>query len=49
MVSQFVTALERPVSRVHLEHYRNGGSDLEMVVNYFYGAFGSPLPYSPGV
>lgn len=36
MVSQFVTALERPVSRVRLENYRNGVSDFEMVVNYFY-------------
>lgn len=36
MVSQFVTALERPISRVRLENYRNGGSDLDMVVNYFH-------------
>jgi len=37
MVAQFVAALERPVSRVRLENYRTaGGSDLEMVTNYFY-------------
>lgn len=36
MVAQFITALERPVSRVRLENYRNGGDDLAMVVNYFH-------------
>lgn len=36
MVAQFVAALERPVSRVRLENYRANGSDLDMVVNYFY-------------
>lgn len=36
MVAQFVVALERPISRVRLENYRDGGSDLDMVVNYFY-------------
>lgn len=36
MVAQFIFALERPVSRVRLENYRAGGSDLDMVVNYFY-------------
>jgi hypothetical protein len=36
MVQQLITALERPVSRVRLENYRHGGSDLDMVVNYFY-------------
>ncbi len=37
MVSQFIAALERPVSRLRLENYRSAtGSDLEMVVNYFY-------------
>jgi hypothetical protein len=37
MVAQFVSALERPISRIRLENYRPiGGSDLEMVVNYFH-------------
>jgi len=36
MVAQFIAALERPVSRVRLENYRADGSDLDMVVNYFY-------------
>jgi hypothetical protein len=36
MVTQFVAALERPVSRVRLENYRDGGTDLDMVVNYFF-------------
>lgn len=36
MVAQFVAALERPISRVRLENYRNGSSDLDMVVNYFF-------------
>lgn len=36
MVTQFVASLERPVSRVRLENYRAGGTDLDMVVNYFY-------------
>lgn len=36
MVAQFVAALERPVSRVRLENYRALGTDLDMVVNYFY-------------
>lgn len=36
MVAQFVAALERPVSRVRLENYRDSGSDLDMVVNYFF-------------
>lgn len=37
MAAQFITALERPVSRVRLENYRPAnGSDLDMIVNYFY-------------
>lgn len=37
VVAQFIAALERPVSRVRLENYRQAnGSDLDMVVNYFY-------------
>lgn len=37
MVAKFVAALERPVSHVRLENYRPAhGSDLDMVVNYFY-------------
>ena len=36
MVAQFVASLERPISRVRLENYRAGGSDLDMIVNYFY-------------
>lgn len=36
MVTRFVANLERPVSRVRLESYRGGGSDMDMVVNYFY-------------
>ncbi len=36
MVAQFVAALERPISRIRLENYRDGGSDLDMAVNYFY-------------
>ncbi len=37
MVVQFVADLERPLSRARLENYRgNNGSDLDMVVNYFY-------------
>lgn len=36
MVLEFIAALERPVSRVRLENYRRGNSDLEMVVNYFF-------------
>jgi len=37
IVSQFIAALERPVSSLRLENYRSAtGSDLEMVVNYFY-------------
>ncbi len=37
MVSQFVAALDRPISRVRLENYRSAnGSDLDMIVNYFH-------------
>lgn len=36
MVAQFVATLERPIARVRLENYRDGGSDFDMVVNYFY-------------
>jgi hypothetical protein len=37
MVTQFIADLERPISRVRLENYRPAnGSDLDMVVNYFY-------------
>ena len=37
MVTQLIADLERPLSRVRLEHYRpDGGSDLQMVVNYFH-------------
>jgi hypothetical protein len=36
MVARFVAMLERPVSRVRLENYRDGGDDLAMVVNYFF-------------
>lgn len=37
MVAQFITALERPVSRVRLENYHPAnGTDLDMVVTCFY-------------
>lgn len=37
MVEQFITTLERPVSQIRLENYRHaGGSDLDMVINYFH-------------
>lgn len=37
MVARFITALDRPVSRVRLENYRQANaSDLDMVVNYFH-------------
>lgn len=37
MVAQLVADLELPLSRVRLENYRPAhGSDLEMVVNYFF-------------
>lgn len=37
MVAQFVTDLESALSRDRLERYRpSGGSDLEMVTNYFW-------------
>lgn len=36
MVARFIATLERPVSRVRLESYRDGGHDFDMLVNYFY-------------
>lgn len=37
MVARFVADLELPLSRIRLENYRpHTGSDLEMVVNYFF-------------
>lgn len=36
MVAQFAAALARPVSHVRIENYRNGGTDQNMIVNYFY-------------
>ena len=37
MVARLVEDLELPLSRVRLEHYRSdNGSDLDMVINYFF-------------